>query len=767
VINRFLLFRNIGQFDSVDAASNVPLSLITLIYAENGRGKTTLTAILRSLASADPLPIIERRRLTATHPPHAVIDCIGGPPPAMFQANAWNRALPNIVVFDDTFINENVYSGLAVEAEQRQNLHEFILGAQGIALNRTLQQHIERVEEHNRKLRRKADAIPATVRGVMNVDDFCALPETADIDAAIQAAERNLAAAQEQEAIRTTPSFDVLSLPEFDADSITSLLQRDLSSLDAAALAQVQRHLTSLGEGGEGWVADGMRRVRPTDQGAETCPFCAQDLRGSPIINHYRAYFSAAYTDLTKAIVDGLTAINRFHAGGAPAAFERAVRVCSERRQFWSRFAELPEVSLDTAEISRAWNTARDAVIDALQTKQAAPLEQQSLSTETGAAIAAFDDQRRQVAALNQQLQDANAVIAIVKEQAATGNRAALTADVARLKAIQARHTPQIAPLCADYSAEKTAKATAEQRRNEARVQLEQYRQRVFPAYENAINIYLRRFNAGFRIGTVTAVNTRSGSSCTYNVVINDQPVPITGAAPLVGAPSFRNTLSSGDRNTLALAFFFASLDNDPALADRIVVIDDPITSLDEHRSLTTVQEMRHLAERTAQVIVLSHDKPFLCRVWDGTDRDQRAALEIARDGLGSTIRAWDVNQDSVTEHDRRHALLREYRTGAGSNNRQVAASLRPMIEQFLRVAYPEHFPPGTLLGPFRNLCEQRIGTSAEILDQADTRELCNLVEYANRFHHDTNPAWEIERVNDTELLDFVNRTYYFTRRRN
>jgi wobble nucleotide-excising tRNase len=766
VINRFLLFRNIGQFDSVDAGGNVPLSLISLIYAENGRGKTTLTAILRSLASADPLPIIERRRLTATHPPHAVIDFIGGPPPAMFQANAWNRALPNIVVFDDTFINENVYSGLAVEAEQRQNLHELILGAQGIALNRTLQQHVDRVEEHNRELGRKADTIPVTARGAMNVDDFCALPERPDIDADLRAAERNLAAAVEQDSIRNAPSFDVLNLPEFNADSIASLLQRDLPSLDAAALSQVQRHLASIGSGGEGWIADGMHRVRTTQEGAEPCPFCAQDLRGSAVINHYRAYFSGAYTDLKRAVADGLAAINRLHAGDAPAAFERAVRVCSERRQFWSKFAEIPEVSLDTAEIARAWNAARDAITAALQEKQTAPLEQVSLSVDARAAITAFDNQRRQVAALNRRLQDANAVVAIVKEQAAAGNPAALTADVARLKAIQARHTPEIAPLCAAYLAEKAAKATAEQQRNEARIELEQYRQGVFPAYENAINIYLRRFNAGFRIGTVTAVNTRSGSTCTYNVVINDRAVPISGTVPPIGTPSFRNTLSSGDRNTLALAFFFTSLDNDPALANRIVVIDDPITSLDEHRSLTTVQEMRHLAERTAQVIVLSHDKPFLCRIWDGTDPDQRAALELVRDGAGSTIRAWDVNQDSVTEHDRRHALLREYRTGASSAGRQVAASLRPMIEQFLRVSYPEHFTPGTLLGPFRNLCEQRIGTSAEILDEADTRELCNLVEYANRFHHDTNSAWETERINDSELLDFVNRTYFFTRRR-
>src|SRR5580704_10123221 len=33
---------------------------------------------------------------SAGKPPHAVSDCIGGPPPAVFQTNAWNRPLPNI-----------------------------------------------------------------------------------------------------------------------------------------------------------------------------------------------------------------------------------------------------------------------------------------------------------------------------------------------------------------------------------------------------------------------------------------------------------------------------------------------------------------------------------------------------------------------------------------------------------------------------------------------------------------------------------------------
>jgi wobble nucleotide-excising tRNase len=247
--------------------------------------------------------------------------------------------------------------------------------------------------------------------------------------------------------------------------------------------------------------------------------------------------------------------------------------------------------------------------------------------------------------------------------------------------------------------------------------------------------------------------------------VINNIPVAVAGGTPAPGQPSFRNTLSAGDRNTLALAFFFASLEQDPNRANKVIVIDDPISSLDEHRSLTTVQELRRLAQQTSQVILLSHSKPFLCRTWDGADRHSRAALELARDGDGSTIRCWEVDQDCYTEHDRRHKALRCYLEGAPQDNREIARSIRPSIEAFLRVAYPEHFPPSTLLGPFWNSCVQRLDTRRQILNEEDTQELHNLTEYANRFHHDTNLAFETEAINDGELRGFVARVLRFTRR--
>ncbi len=339
---------------------------------------------------------------------------------------------------------------------------------------------------------------------------------------------------------------------------------------------------------------------------------------------------------------------------------------------------------------------------------------------------------------------------------------ASIAADLARLRAVQARHSEPVAASCQAYLMEKMAKGETEGLRAQARNDLDNYRQNIFPAYETAINTYLRKFNGGFRLGAVASVNNRGGSSCTYSVIINNTPVSLTAS----GGPSFRNTLSAGDRNTLALAFFFASLDQDPQLAQKILVIDDPMTSLDEHRSLVTVQEIRLLQDRVKQVLVLSHSKSFLCALWSCADKTARSAMLIRREAAGSTLAVWDVRQDSITEHDRRHARVTAHiQAGNPAVERQVAADVRPILEAFLRVAYPATFPPETLLGQFIGVCKQRVGTASQTLGPTDIAELQDLLNYANRFHHDTNPAWETAAINDQELVGYVTRTLRFASR--
>lgn len=763
MIERIQLLQNVGQFDNVSPAPQTALTPFSLVYGENGRGKTTIAAILRSLATNDPNLVTDRHRLGAQHSPRVVIGHAGGQ--CVFQNGAWTQPLPQVAIFDDAFVATNVCSGIELQATHRQSLHELILGAQGVALNDTLQGHVARIEEHNIRLRELADAIPANARGPYKVDTYIGLEQEPAIEAKIQDAERRLAAARAADTIRQRSGFQAFGLPDFDLETVEEVLDRSLPDLEATAADRVRAHIERLGRGGEAWVSDGMGRIAPVSEedGGVICPFCAQNLDGSEVIGHYRVYFSQTYEDLKLAIRQTGVAIRDAHAGDIPSAFERDIRTGVQAHEFWKDFADLPEIEVDTAAIARHWNAAREGVLEQLRAKAAAPLDRMPLLPEVRQAVVEYRARIAEVAALSQRLCDVNAQLDVVKEQAQADDLAALTNDLVKLKAQKDRFDPAVAPRCDDYAAEKADKAVTETLRAQARAALDQYREQIFPAYEAAINEYLRRFAAAFRLGEVQSVNSRTGSSASYCVVINQQNVNVTADQ----GPSFRNTLSAGDRNTLALAFFFASLEQDPDLANKIVVIDDPMTSLDEHRTLRTREEIMALAARVGQVIVLSHSKPFLCNLWERSDRNVSTALRINRAAVGSEITGWDVRNDSISEHDKRHELVRGYlRAADPDQERQVAAALRPILEAFMRVAYPEYFPPGTLLGPFLGRCNQRVDRHTEILSAGDIAELRALLDYANLFHHDTNPAWQTAAINDAELTDFAERTLLFASRR-
>ncbi len=763
MIERLQLLRNIGQFDNVSPGAETSLTPITLVYSENGRGKTTLAAIFRSLATGNPNYINERHRLGAQHPPHVVLNHFEGQ--IVFQDATWSRTLPEVTIFDDTFVSQNICSGIELRAPHRQKLHELILGAQGVALNVALQGHVRRIEEHNTELRNLANAIPAAIRGPYSVDAFCKLEAESDIDTKVQDAERRLAAARSADTIRLRSGFTKIALPDFPIEEINRVLGQGLEGLEVAAVERVRTHLDWLGDGGESWIADGVQRMdRSSDARAEEiCPFCSQSLEGVDLIANYRAYFGEEYDALKQSIRDAIAAVRDAHGGDVPAAFERDVRTGVQTREFWRDFVKLPEIDIDTAAIARDWNAARDGVLARLRAKAAAPLEPLDLDPGSLESIRIYRRRIEEVSLLSDRLVGSNTGLDLVKEQAAADDLGALRNDLTMAQAQKARFKPAVALRCDAYVKEKIDKAVTEQQRDQARADLDRYRERIFPAFETAINGYLRNFGATFRLGQVQSVNTRGGSSASYCVVINGQNVNVTADE----GPSFRNTLSAGDRSTLALAFFFASLEQGPDVENKVVVIDDPMTSLDEHRALQTRQEIIGLAGRVQQVIVLSHSKPFLCGLWEQTNRNGAIALRINRVAAGSEVVVWDVRNDSVSEHDKRHELVREYLVAADPDKeRQVAEALRPVLEAFMRVAYPEYFPPGKLLGPFVDLCERRLGADNEVLAGRDLAELRALLVFSNQFHHDTNPAWQTTIINDAELTDFAGRTLRFASRR-
>lgn len=765
MINHISLLQNIGTFDSDCPGETLRLERTTFVYAENGRGKTTLSAILRSLASGDPQPILERKRLGSTHPPRIILKRHEKPSSLIFKNNAWTNTLPELKIFDDTFIDENVYSGLSVDPQHRRNLHELIIGDRGVTLNDKLHELVSRIEQHNNELDEKKKAIPQEFLFGFSVGEFCDLKALSNIDHEIEKASVELSASRNKEEIQSRPLFEPLELPEFDVETIKKILLTGLPDMTQCAEIRVQAHVQALGDDGESWVEKGFNSDLAKIE--KKCPFCGQNLDNLSLLNHYSVYFSESYAQLKQSAADMIADINSIHADNAPVSFERAVGITNAASQFWNRFVDVRQINVDTTSIVNDWRKARETVVALLETKQSAPLEELKLDEGTLKILNTYNSHRNVIREIDQHLDSSNRKILNLKEQMEKTNEEKISNTIRTLQATKTRHSAEIAPLCQDYINEKDAKTHTESERDQTRMELDEYRNTVFPRIESRVNNYLQEFNAGFRIGSLKPRGTGrgTGSICDYSVVINNSSINVGSKSPSNGdhKPSFRNSLSAGDRNTLALAFFFSSLDDASNLSNSIIVIDDPMASLDEHRANATVRKVRELIEQAKQVIVLSHNKRFLCNVWSYLRPHECCSLEIAQSQKTSTIQSWNINQAAITEYDEQHKRLKEFAKNQTGTTITIVRDIRPHLEGYLRVACPEDFQPGENLERFLKKCKEKLGEQDEILNDREIRELTAIKEYSNPYHHGPNPARLTEDISATELAGFVNRTLKFT----
>jgi wobble nucleotide-excising tRNase len=748
--------RNVTQFDSVQPGNDVDFRRLTLIYAENGRGKSSLAAIFRSLSSGDPLPIQERSRLGSSQSPHIVIQSNAPAGQFVFQNAAWNQSYPALSIFDDVFVTENVYSGLEVQPSHRQKFHECILGSRGVALAQRVDQLIAEIADLNSQIAQASAKFSADLRGNLTVDQFCDLVARPNVEEEIAEVQRQITALSHASKIATTAPFPQLSLSPIYVEPIQTILSSSLANVDQSALAKVAVHFPQIGAGGEQWIADGVDREIPPagGTGSSTCPYCAQDLSGSAIVAHYRAYFGQGYTNLKRAITDSQQHLGSVLSNNSLSTFLQQIQDVQNKSRFWGQYCHIPEVDLDAQAARTLWEQTRDTLMRALDIKRASPLEPLHLAEGDLDVVSRYAQLVNHVSRLNRQLQLANTHIQLVKHNTSQGNLSDLNAHLNLLRTTQTRFLPDVALLCDTYAGLKRQKARVQDSKGKARKELDEYRAVVFPNFQYAINTHLQRFNTGFEVVNVQPFNTGGRLSSTYQIRINNVPVNLGGAE---GEPSFKTVLSGGDRDSLALAFFLASLDQEPDLSEKIVVLDDVVVSLDEQRRFVTAEEIQRILQRVSQVVVLSHNKSFLVEIWNALHGTDVSTLQIVRAPEGSLLTTWDPATDAHTDHQPPVATLYNYQ-----DNSQVAEGIRHLLENYLRAKFPTHFPPGSMLDPFVALARQHIGQPLELLNLARLEELSSIVEGASKFHRESDADGRTEGMTSRELLGLIQRTLNF-----
>jgi wobble nucleotide-excising tRNase len=753
MLKKIISIKNVGRFRNSASRSNPQFAKHTFIAGANGYGKSTLCAVLRSLQTGDPAYVLGRRTLGASGAPTIEL-LLDGSGHARFDGTSWNVTKPEIAIFDGVFVAENVYSGELVDIEHKRNLYRVIVGDAGV-----------RLAEQDAKLsgesRAKTSEIGAASRAVqphvpagMTLNVFIALPDTVDIAVQIEAQARSVDALRQAGVLRARLALSEYVVPALPAD-FTGLLARTIDDVAQDAEQRLSAHLAAHGltaNGGK-WIADGL------DHAVDTCPFCGQGIRGLPLIAAFRAVFSARYKALAEELSTMKAGIARAMGEGALARLGTVAEQNNGALEFWQRYCaiEASAIALPTeaVEASRALGSAAIRLLDR---KAAVPLEPITLDEDFTAVRATYFSAAAANEAANAAIRAANAAIADKKAATHAGDLTAAETELARLKAIQTRHRADVSALCAAHIKLSGEKDAIEARKEAIRNQLDAHTKTVVKPYEQLINDYLAAFNAGFTITETKHAYPGGVATSSYQLVINETAIDLGDSRTPGDRPSFKNTLSAGDRTTLALAFFLAHLERDPAVAAKLVAFDDPFNSQDAFRRRQTVHEIMKAARKCSQVIVLSHDVTFLKQVWDKSPPAERAALTIAdHRAEGSKLMPIELEfacrGRTATDIDD----LQTYLTTGEGGSLDTIRKLRVVLETHCRTTYPGSFVTGDWLGVIvKKIREGGDAHPAHALYE----ELDQINDYTSQYHHgeDVNDV-TLDHIDPSELTGFTRRT--------
>lgn len=229
---------------------------------------------------------------------------------------------------------------------------------------------------------------------------------------------------------------------------------------------------------------------------------------------------------------------------------------------------------------------------------------------------------------------------------------------------------------------------------------------------------------------------------------------------------SLKYTLSEGEKNTLALCFFFANLDLLPNSSDYIVVFDDPVTSFDYSRKNSTINTLIRLSNKINRLIILTHDINFandFCRRISYNCQN----LKIVFNGISSVIVNHDIQTECLTGIFKDVKLLNDFiNLGATSETelRDVVRCIRPAIEGILRIKYFGLITEKEWLGDIIEKIKDAEIDTPFFHSKSCLLDLIEINNFSKEYHH-SNPYYLEMPINPSELRSYVQRTISMIRK--
>lgn len=740
MIQKIERIKNVGNYEDYLASGDTSFKKMTIIYAENGAGKTTLARILHSLSQDEPTIIQNHRRIGSASLPEINIRTSSGN--IIFNGHKWNIPMEHIIVFDAHFVSDNVYTGFQISNDHKKHLYKFVLGDAGVETAKKIERVKQLIESKNSEIASVLAQIQAYCK-ISDVESILKIKPQPAIDQLIQEKEKELKISLDNKAI-LIHSLLIRLNPinvNIDYNSLRTLFSLTIEDIGQEYLDIVNQHILCLEEHNmpnvSNWLLEGIKIISNPE--FENCPFCGQSIKQNKLIEGYNQYFSKRYKNIVNEIDNFIIALAQHNVQQNIDNIISSYKLLVESHAFWDNYMQaksiIPILEFDFEKLIASYNQLKDTLL----VKKTTPI--------VAIPVDIINDYCNREALLMEKINIINNFVLSYNDRinnlkGKIRPEADVEKELKQLNLIKNRFQQPLLNLCNRVILLKKQLSRLQSINKALQQQQKNISNEIVRQYGEKTNYYLRDvFQTKFQILEIKDGGIRGRakeSNLSYTLTFNGTPIEPEGTTHT----SFKNVLSEGDKNTIAFSFFLAKLTTEDGLSNKIVVFDDPLTSLDLNRRNKTIHQLVILYPQVTQSIILSHNLHFLIEL-NGNSRIKKCdkkSLQIFNANGVSRILEYDIKKDWLDNYQKALESMESFLNNPSPDNQETAInSIRVSLETFLKLKYCRYISNhddtfGTIISNLeKSSCSFINSNKSDVIDK-----LNQLLSISWRGHHGT-----------------------------
>ncbi len=659
---------NVGTFAKFENGGSFEFGKITFLKALNTYGKTTLVNILQSLKENSNNYIISNKTIPSIDE-NQKIEIVYKDDKKQtnvnFENDKWrkNELKDELEIFGTDFIHKNIFTGLNISRDNKENFTDFILGEKGVLLANKIEEEKKNLRELKTKLKK---ILPSEINNLSKeqfkkfIDFDISKFNKEEIENKLIDLKKEL----KEEQKRLKEPKQILNLPDIEEynkkeinildyfNNLNTLFEKDFTSIQESALSKVKEHIDKnfkdeYRNHAENYIKNSIEYTKDLNNG--NCVFCGQPLSNAiELIEAYNSIFSEEYKKFIEEIEQdiklNLVKIEKFVFNEINEIKKSLLNILEYKdyikdEEFIKKINLLQNQINKLEEIENDLNQEKNNLFQNFKEKSKIKKQKPYEKIEN-------IDYSLDLTEYNNLLENIILNIKDLKNKAlkfkeSYKNTKSIEDKIKKLDESIVSYEKilkriNLDPKVKEYKKINTNIAEKEEEIARLNKKLRIEQNRYLNDYFNKVNGLFKKF--GSRNFELEKVENRLGDKPVYflKVKFHGQEISYNDLDKI---------FSESDRRALALAVFFAKIETYTIdeLKNKIIILDDPIASFDDNRIRNFIIYLGELYNKVSQIIVLTHYDLFLANYCKITNTKPKV-IKLNRNNLTTIFENFDLD---------------------------------------------------------------------------------------------------------------------------